>query len=79
MFLCWSWVSDTWLVAQSKVEERNKRIAEMVDKACTKGEKGSGTHVRPLQALNLVKDGCERVSADPLSRITPCHHAVYRS
>jgi hypothetical protein len=46
---------------QAKVEQRNKRIAEMVDKACTKGGKSEKSHVRPLQALNLVDDGCERV------------------
>lgn len=73
--LCWSWIGNTWPVAQTKVEERNRRIAEMMDTACTRGEKGSGTHVRPLQALNLVKDGCERVSTDRLSHITPCYHA----
>ena len=43
------------------MEQRNKRIAEMVDKACTKGGKSEKSHVRPLQALNLVDDGCERV------------------
>ena len=43
----------------------------MVDKACTKGGKG-GTHVRPLQALNLVHDGCERVSAKMLSCLDSC-------
>lgn len=46
---------------QAKVEQRNKRIAEMVDKACTKGGKSEKSHVRPLQALNLVNDGCERL------------------
>ncbi len=46
----------------------------MVDKACTKGGK-SGTHVRPLQALNLVHDGCERVSADILGCVDLHYHA----
>ena len=47
---------------QAKVEARNKKIRDMVGVACTKG-KSKGSHVRPLQALNLVDDGCERVSA----------------
>ena len=47
---------------QAKVEARNKKIRDMVGVACTKG-KSKGSHVRPLQALNLVDDGCERVRA----------------
>ena len=57
-------MSDMWPAMQKKVADRNKRIAEMVDAACTKGGKGGGAHVRPLQALNLVHDGCERVGTD---------------
>ena len=45
---------------QAKVEARNKKIRDMVGVACTKGKK-KGSHVRPLQALNLVDDGAERV------------------
>ncbi len=63
--MSWSQIGNTEPAVQKKVEARNKRIEEMVDAACTKGGK-SGTHVRPLQALNLVPDGCERVRAERL-------------
>ena len=49
---------------QKKVGERNRRIAEMVDKACQKGGKSGSMKVKPLQALKLVDDDCERVSTD---------------
>ena len=47
---------------QKKVGERNRRITEMVDKACQKGKKSGSMKVKPLQALKLVDDDCERVS-----------------
>ena len=52
---------------QKKVGERNRRITEMVDKACQKGGKSGGMKVKPLQALKLVDDDCERVSTNLLT------------